>query len=247
MILDKIKFYGDGRCFFVGDLHGCFLKFKKALLAVNFDYDLDIVVCTGDLIDRGTQNIDCLMLLNEHWFYSVMGNHEEMAYKALILQDDYMNRVWLSNGGMWIKNLNIEERKQVYLLFKDKVAQLPYLIEVELSSGDTIGVAHADLVSNNWLEMPSCIDKDKKAIKDVTWGRKRIGSIEKCYAEGNYSNLPLSILNITAVVFGHTVVEKPVNHENCLWIDTGACFDGEITLIESKDVILKCTSNLFQF
>lgn len=247
MILNKIKINSEGRCFFVGDLHGCFLKFQEALLAVNFNYDLDIVVCTGDLIDRGPQNIECLMLLNEPWFYSVMGNHEEMAYKALVLQDDYMNRVWLSNGGMWIKNLNIEERKHVYNLFVEKVSELPYLIEVELRSGDTIGVAHADLISNNWLEMPSAIAKSKKALNDVTWGRNRIGRIAKCYEEDNYSNMPLSILNVTAMIFGHSVVDSPIVNENCLWIDTGACFGREITLIESKDVILKCTSNLSQY
>lgn len=38
--------------------------------------------CLGDLIDGGTENEDALALLNEPWFFSILGNHEHLMLSA---------------------------------------------------------------------------------------------------------------------------------------------------------------------
>ena len=45
----------------------------------------DRVIAVGDLIDRGTGVLDGLKLLGVPWFFTILGNHEQMqidAYQA---------------------------------------------------------------------------------------------------------------------------------------------------------------------
>lgn len=42
--------------FVIGDLHGCYDILMKALKEEGFDRSKDLVVCVGDLIDRGSKN-----------------------------------------------------------------------------------------------------------------------------------------------------------------------------------------------
>ena len=66
----------SGRDFVVGDIHGYVSRLMQQLDVVGFNPLTDRVICTGDLIDRGPESADALNLLDEDWFYSVMGNHE---------------------------------------------------------------------------------------------------------------------------------------------------------------------------
>lgn len=75
----------DGRDFIVGDIHGCFDELGKLLNYVKFNPNQDRVICTGDLVDRGPRPIDCLSLLNKKWFFSVLGNHEDLLITKLKL------------------------------------------------------------------------------------------------------------------------------------------------------------------
>lgn len=65
----------------VGDIHGCFDEFMELLKECNYN-DMDIVVATGDLVDRGPKIRETLL-----WFYvtsntfSVMGNHDNKVIR----------------------------------------------------------------------------------------------------------------------------------------------------------------------
>ncbi len=67
----------------VGDLHGCYTNLMNRLDAVGFDPAQDLLVSVGDLIDRGTENVECLDLINQPWFRAVRGNHEQMMLDAI--------------------------------------------------------------------------------------------------------------------------------------------------------------------
>ena len=88
----------DGRDFVVGDLHGCYDMFQAELNKVNFDFEIDRMFSVGDLIDRGTQNIECLDLLHQPWFHAVKGNHEDMFYNCFMHGEE---NIYLVNGGQW--------------------------------------------------------------------------------------------------------------------------------------------------
>ena len=56
----------------VGDLHGCYEELMKELDRINFDKSRDILICVGDLIDRGKSSEKIIALLDEPWFVSVL-------------------------------------------------------------------------------------------------------------------------------------------------------------------------------
>ncbi|HCZ4695600.1 TPA: metallophosphoesterase, partial [Salmonella enterica subsp. enterica serovar Saintpaul str. CFSAN004147] len=51
----------------VGDLHGCHGNLMRRLDEVSFSPAEDLLISVGDLIDRGTENVECLELLQMPW------------------------------------------------------------------------------------------------------------------------------------------------------------------------------------
>jgi serine/threonine protein phosphatase 1 len=41
----------------------------QELQKIHFDFQNDVLICTGDLVDRGEENLACISLLNQAWFY----------------------------------------------------------------------------------------------------------------------------------------------------------------------------------
>ncbi|MCO6561391.1 MAG: metallophosphoesterase, partial [Gilliamella sp.] len=85
------------KIFVVGDLHGCYDLLMSKLSDAGFDFKHDLLIAVGDLIDRGTQNLECLRLINENWFKTVRGNHEQMAING-INGDEQSLLAWQYNG-----------------------------------------------------------------------------------------------------------------------------------------------------
>jgi len=70
MRIDTIDTDKYSQVYLVGDLHGCYTQLMERLDHLGFNKDFDLLVCTGDLIDRGSENIECLKLLQESWVLS---------------------------------------------------------------------------------------------------------------------------------------------------------------------------------
>lgn len=49
----------------VGDLHGCYTLLMQHLNRVAFQPMQDLLISVGDLIDRGSEDVECLMMLNQ--------------------------------------------------------------------------------------------------------------------------------------------------------------------------------------
>ena len=62
-------------------------------IGVNFDFDNDRLICSGDLIDRGEKSREVVELLDESWFYSTLGNHELMCIDAY--KHDWASAIFL--------------------------------------------------------------------------------------------------------------------------------------------------------
>lgn len=201
----------DGRTFIVGDLHGCFNLLTTELAMVDFDPSNDRVICTGDLVDRGTQNMECLRLLNEPWFYSVRGNHDDLMLFGLQGDSAYRN-CWLNNGGGWVFTLDQEEQYELRYELLPKVAELPYVIR----TGD-VAVLHAECT----LESLDILDDSDTQM--LTWGRSTIRS-----------GLGGIVGGAKHIVVGHSVVGAPIRLGNHVFIDTGAVFGGSCTRGEGR-------------
>ena len=198
--------------YIVGDLHGCRPLLDEQLLACHFNTYEDLLISVGDLIDRGPDSPACLALLNQPWFRSVRGNHEEMALNAL---QKGLHRQWTANGGDWFYALEgtamIEAKHAIY-----RCRELPLILHVQLEDRIVV-VAHADYPSSHYA-WGAEVDEQK-----TVWSRSRI--------ERNQKGKGQIITGADAFYFGHTPLSAPLHIWNQHYIDTGAVFGNRLTLV----------------
>lgn len=101
-----------GADYIVGDLHGCLDQLEELLAKVGFNAYCDRLFSVGDMVDRGPDSLRCLGLLEQPWFFALMGNHEQMMLNHFLpwLLDDKqcpnpesdVGMGFILNGGAWI-------------------------------------------------------------------------------------------------------------------------------------------------
>lgn len=197
----------------VSDLHGCYQMLIEAIKQRRLDPYQDLLICVGDLIDRGPQSVKCLQLLNEKWFCAVRGNHEQMALDALHSQTFAL---WVMNGGVWFAELTGASKQQAVELLT-RCDALPWIIEITCSNGVNV-IAHADYPAAHYaLNQP--VDKQR-----VLWDRDRLRGLMA--GEGG------GITGADHFWFGHTPLNQRFDSHNLHYIDTGAVFGGALTLAQ---------------
>lgn len=68
--------------FIVGDIHGCLDEFKLLLRQANVSADTHLVICCGDIVNKGPLSRETVSFLRSHGpneILSVRGNHDEMV------------------------------------------------------------------------------------------------------------------------------------------------------------------------
>ena len=224
MINHRVEYHThltNGRLFVAGDLHGCY----DMLMPVSFNKNEDLLVCLGDLVDRGPDSLKCLGLINQHWFKSIRGNHEQFCIDSHL--EPEIKEIHERHGGEWFYHLNESEQKIVI----QKLQSLPIVLQVTYGN-KKYGFVHADIHLNSWQEFINTILSDdyydtetQSAIEIALWRQDRFRYGE---SNPNYSKVE----GIDQVFLGHTVVSTITQRQNCLYIDTGAGFGGQLTLIE---------------
>lgn len=196
--------------YIVGDIHGCFTQLDAALDALDFDETKDRLFTCGDLVDRGPESEKVDAWLTAPWFYSTLGNHEQMAIDIFDGFGDLGNYSY--NGGDWFLKLDKEDRKYYYDLFK----QLPLIMEVQVGDGK-IGIVHAECLCQDWEEFKRIpIEQNDNAL----WGRDKISMGDAALVK-----------NIDTIYVGHTPVRQPVMLGNHHYMDTGVVFgNGEFII-----------------
>lgn len=221
-MIKKLKNNTVGKDYFVGDIHGCYEQLMEALEKIKFNPDVDRLISVGDLVDRGSDSVKCLNLLKELWFHAVSGNHEDMMIKSF--RHEWPTHNYIQNGGRWFFHLPYEQQEELVLLADTK---MPLVIEVETDIG-TIGVIHAN-APDDWQKYHQLNDDedffDDALVEDTIWGRRRI-----------YGNQSGRVKGIDYVVVGHTPVEDVTVLENIVYIDTGAVYDGSLTILSVDEV-----------
>ncbi|EOZ3670761.1 TPA: metallophosphoesterase [Klebsiella pneumoniae] len=198
----------------VGDLHGCYTNLMTQLGRVDFDQEQDLLISVGDLIDRGSENVECLELITMPWFRAVRGNHEQMMIDGLSANGNVNH--WVANGGGWFFYLDYDKEILAKAL-AHKATELPLIIE--LVTGDRkVVICHADYPHNEY-------EFDKPVPEEmVIWNRDRVSDSQ----DGNVSE----ITGADLFIFGHTPARQPLKFANQMYIDTGAVFCGRLTLVQ---------------
>ena len=204
MLFKKYESNLVGNDYVFGDIHGMYDYFKYCLKKLNFDKTKDRVFCLGDLIDRGNENLEMLALLNEKWFYSIIGNHEQMFMEYMLGEID--SYAYYYNGGEWTNKYTHEELMPYYYL----VYKLPLVIQV-----GNVGLVHGDINYTYWDDF---INNLYNNYENCIWGKNRISR-----------NIYNNIIGIDKVILGHTVLSYPTELGNTLYIDTGGVFKQRLT------------------
>lgn len=117
-------------------------------------------VCTGDLLDRGPENMQCVSLLDQKWFSVVRGNHEELCIKGEI--DGALKDLHKCNGGEWFYRQFLKTQERI----RQKIMEMPLVIEIELEY-KKIGIVHADIDIHDWNLFKEDITKGDYNIPDI--------------------------------------------------------------------------------
>ncbi len=203
-----------GKCFAVGDIHGCLDKLEKLIAEIDPDARKDTLIFLGDYIDRGPDSrgvVDFVLDLQKTCSRVVclIGNHEKMLLDYI---RDHGNRdlYFLNGGRATLKSYGLgadepvreEDFPEAHLRFFK--ALLPYY-----ETGNHIFV-HAGLRPGVPLE--------KQDREDLIWIRG-----DFIFGSPEFEK---------TVVFGHTPFRNPYEDSRRIGIDTGAVFGGPLTCLE---------------
>jgi serine/threonine protein phosphatase 1 len=194
----------EGNDYVVGDIHGMYDQLCNQLSGLSFNTNKDRLFSVGDLVDRGPESWHCLNLIYKDWFFSVLGNHEDMMFRGMVDGDAEHYQCWMMNGGTWAIDL-MDGTDTFEFALRDMRNMFPLAIEVETDSG-MIGIVHGD-APMFWS--PSLIELENHTL----WGRKRITD-----------NIESVVKDIDHVYVGHTPLEKITTLGNVTYLDTGAVF-----------------------
>lgn len=197
----------------MGDLHGCFNTLMPKLRVLKFNPYQDLLISVGDLIDRGPDSLKCLELIHQPWFFAIRGNHEQMAMDAL---EHHQLSLWELNGGEWFEHCSANQQASALNLFRE-CQRLPYIIEVETNTGIHV-IAHADYPATHY-QWRQEVDWHR-----VLWDRQRLSD----HLAGHHTEID----GADHFWFGHTPLKHRYDALNQHYIDTGAVFGGELTLVQ---------------
>lgn len=215
--MTKVKYLEideDVNVFVVGDIHGAYSLLMAKMKEIKFNFNSDLLIAVGDLIDRGSENEKCIGLLNEHWFTSIKGNHEDFCYKGMM--DDHIKfyHRMRNNGGEWFYNLPEDLMEHI----GRRLNQLPILLEVKYK-GKKFGFVHADVPVEDWELLKEMvinddiqIDSERSVIDACLWSR-RVVEMDS-----------VTIAQVDNVFLGHTVLPEIKQVGNCTFLDTGGVF-----------------------
>ena len=206
--MNKLTIKTEKRVIVTTDIHGCFDALQTLLEKVNFTDD-DILVIAGDAIDRGPDSDKVLRFIRDNEnVHCILGNHEDMALKALRTGEPDWMYTFRLNGGEWL----MLHEDQGELL--DIMEGFPTIIEIQ--KGDRkVGVVHAEPDTKDWNTIGS------KAPVNLIWGRTRL-----------QHDICNHIENIDEILVGHTIVKHPTYTGNVFHMDMGAFLGNELFHVE---------------
>lgn len=204
-----------GRDFVVGDLHGCVEPLRALLHEVRFDPARDRLFAVGDLVDRGAQPEQALALLDRPWFFSVLGNHEDVL--CSVAEGLLPMSVWQRIGGAWAAGLPAAALQR----HAWRLRALP-LVRVVGDGAARFNVLHAEFFGSDADLDAGHFDDDVR--QRLLWGRElALGRAD-----------PACQADLSLTYCGHTPMHEAVRIGAQMFIDTGA-FDpsGKLTLVDT--------------
>lgn len=211
------------KTYIIGDIHGCVHTLSDAWEKIlkTFNKEEDIVVFLGDYFDRGKYSPNVYLFirnLQEEFGKNIVclkGNHEEMMYESLALNDHYF---WFINGGMKTEQqFNIDFDSEI-IAKSELIKWLAQLPSYYYDATEKFWCVHARIPHEY------TVDYDEEDLDECLWGRSTSG--------------------VGDIVFhGHTPHKGTVVRKgNDINIDTGCVFNGGLTFAIKNGKIITTTT-----
>lgn len=227
------------RKFVIGDIHGAYRGLIQVLERVNFDYENDSLISLGDISDGWSETAECVEhLMKIKNLVLIKGNHDEWTTRFLKLTlttgpAEY-NYNWYRQGG-----------KATYHSYFDKKD----IVDKHMLFFENANLYHIDEENRLFLHagLDPDVDLDKQYFMDV--GQKTKGENAVFYWDRKFWS-HLKALHrwkkepiwsrYKEIYIGHTPTNRdiefedgmPVNIGNVWNMDTGAGYDGKISIMD---------------
>lgn len=205
------------RTIVIGDLHGCFDEAVSLLDSLQVTSS-DRIIFAGDLVDRGPRPRECVELAMRH--ECVLGNHEEKH-----LQQRNSRSEKLSESHRFTRE-QLGAEHYAYFESLPLFIRLPGLNAAVVHAGVFPGVPLEQQKPNHLLHIQNI---DPPATKSYWPSKAPIGS--KFWT--NFYTGP------ERIIFGHSVLDRPLMTRWAIGIDTGGVFGRGLTALVMPDWELK--------
>ena len=203
----------SGRTIVVGDLHGCRDEAVDLLdrLAVT---SCDRVIFAGDLVDRGPLRRECVELAMRH--ECILGNHEEAQVRQR------RRRVEDLIPDHAVTRLALEDRHLDYFASLPLFLRLPEASAVVVHAGVLPGVPIEAQLPHTLLHAPCVNPPSTKSCRPSK-------------APAGWSFWTNHWKGPERVIFGHSVVDRPLVGDWAVGIDTGCVHGRQLTAVVLPD------------
>ena len=212
------------RKFVIGDIHGHFKEMMELFKCVNFNFDEDILISLGDLVDRGPNPLEVIEKLREvRNFTLLLGNHDEWYLQYLRTGTAPIE--WTTQGG----RITIEAFQKNPTV---KKGHLDFFSNAKLFYIDPENRLFVHAGYNP--RIPFYLQQEDKDT--LIWDRSLIlNALE-------YEQTNSSFTEFKEIFVGHTptqFIKEDIPKQFCnLWmLDTGVYISGKLTImnIETKE------------
>jgi hypothetical protein len=223
-----------GRIVVVGDLHGCFNEATELLDQLQVT-SLDTIIFAGDMIDRGPYSAKCVDLAMAH--EAVLGNHEDHHFRYRKLQREGGDLSKISPIEKYLIENPLEDTHLNYFDKLPHFIRLPQYASAVVHAGVWPGLALEDQNPDYLMRLQYiCPSKSQKNY----WSIKRpIDPLTGNY-DPDFKFWTEFWDGPERIIFGHSVLNKPLITEKVVGIDGGCCFGEELFAFTFPEMKVFC-------
>jgi hypothetical protein len=225
----------EGRIIVVGDLHGCYDEAVELLDQLKVT-EKDTIVFAGDFVDRGPHNAKCVGLARKN--HGVLGNHDEKHIR-------YWKQELRGESLTDLPEHHAQTRSQLteddYKYFESlpHYIRLPQynsvVVHAGVFPGRTIEEQDVDHVLRIQYINPALSTKSYWSIKRPVHSKE---NEQEVVYDPSFRFWTHWWDGPERIIFGHSVLNKPLVTEKAVGIDGGCCFGDELWALVLPDNII---------
>jgi bis(5'-nucleosyl)-tetraphosphatase (symmetrical) len=235
----------------IGDIHGCYNELILLIKKINFNPNKDKIICAGDIVNKGYNNLDCILYLMDIDAKVTLGNHDLLLLQLL----NSPNKSTLKHNLHDILNHEKAEKINQWLINQELVIYLDEFDTTIVHAG-----IHPSWTKRDYLEYAALVKQNistikfnKNAISKKT--SNKIDFYTNCFTRMRLleDNLDLDLENIKldtkltpwfelykqkeTIVFGHwSFLRGKTTNKKTINIDTGCVYNDKLTCIRLEDL-----------